>query len=245
MSRATLRILAVEDDPVQAMSISLLIQTLGYELVGVAASAPAALQCFDAEQPDLVLLDINIAGPADGIELAHQLVKRRPVPLIFLTAYPDQHTFERARRVGPFAFLGKPYNELLLGHSIELAVQHFAAAQRPAGSTPEGAVLLDGVFVREAGRLLKVSFAELLVAEADDSYTHLHTASHKYTLRSSLRELEKSLPPGRFLRIHRGYLVQASQVTAFDPQTVFIGAHRLPLGRAYRDGVRARLPQLR
>jgi len=71
MSRATLRILAVEDDPVQAMSISLLIQTLGYELVGVAASAPAALQCFDAEQPDLVLLDINIAGPADGIALAH------------------------------------------------------------------------------------------------------------------------------------------------------------------------------
>lgn len=249
MSAAALRILAVEDDPGQLLSLQTLLPLLGYALAGVAGSADEALRRFKELQPDLVLLDIHLTGPVDGISLAQQLVLQRPVPLIFLTSYPTQENFERARKMGPFAFLGKPYHPPLLGHSIELAMQHFAAAQGlppdSSGAMADGTVLLNGVFVRESGRLLKVPFDELLVAEADDSYTHLHTAGHKYTLRSSLRELEAKLPAGRFLRIHRSFLVQASRISAFAPHTVFVGEHRLPLGRAYRETVLAALPQLR
>ena len=249
MTSAALRILAVEDDPMQVFSLTVLLRGLGYALVGAVPTAEEALRCFAETQPDVVLLDINLAGPCDGIELAHALVAQRPVPLIFLTAYPDQDTFERARQVGPFAFLGKPYNGPLLGHTIELAMQHFATAQGVlpdgSGGVADGAVLLGGVFVRAAGRLHKVPFAGLLVAEADNSYTHLHTVGHKFTLRSSLQALEAALPAGAFVRIHRRYLVQAAAVTAFDPHTVSVGDRRLPLGRAFREAVRAQLLLLR
>lgn len=242
MPDAAIRILAVEDDPVQAFALRAALRTLGYELVGVAPTAAEALACFQEEAPDVVVLDINLAGPRDGVALAHELVARRPVPLIFVTAYPDAATFARARQVGPFAFLGKPYDALLLGHSIELALQHFAAAAGlPPDATgdtlPGGSVLLDGVFVREGQRLLKVPFAELLVAEADNTYLHLHTPARKYTARTSLRELEAKLPAGQFIRIHRSYLVRAAQVVACRYHSVSIGGHTLPLGRLYREAV--------
>jgi len=250
MPHAAIRVLAVEDDAAQAMALGLLLRNLGYELVGTAPTADEALRRFSEEQPDVVLLDVNLAGSRDGIALAHELVQQRPVPLIFITSYPDQATFERARLVGPFAFLGKPYNGPLLGHTIELALQHFAAALGlPADTTgsslPDGSVLLGGVFVREGSRLLKVPFHELLVAEADNSYLHLHTTGRKYTVRSSLRELTEKLPARQFVRIHRSYLVQLSGIDAYDYHSVTIGAHTLPLGRAYRDELLAGLDQLR
>lgn len=245
MTSSALRILAVEDNPAQQQALRLLLPGLGYELVGIAASAEEALTLFAHTQPDLVLLDVNLApGQRDGIDVAHEIVRLRPVPLIFLTAYPDQHTFERARRVGPFAFLGKPYGGLLLGHSIELAVQHFATAQGlPPTAVDDGVVLLGGVFVREQSQLLKVPLDSLLVAEADASYTHLHTPGRKFTIRTSLRELEDSLPTDRFVRIHRAYLVQLSRVEAFDyvTSTLRIGTLTLPLGRTHRDEVLSRL----
>jgi|GEM_PF-4494016 len=106
---------------------------LGCELVGTAPTADEALGRFREEQPDVVLPDINLAGQRDGIELAHELVRLRPVPMIFLTAYPDQETFERARKVGPFAFMGKPYNGALLGRVYREEVLARLATLRQGG----------------------------------------------------------------------------------------------------------------
>ncbi len=249
MSHRPIRILVVEDDPAQQQAARLTLRSLGYELAGIAPTADDALIRFEEEQPDLVLLDVTLAGSRDGIALAHELIARRPVPLIFLTAYPDAATFERARAVGPFAFLGKPYTALLLGHSIELALQHFALALGlPAGALIDGAVLLGGVFVREVSkRFVKIPFEELLVLEADSSYTHLHTTARKYTIRTSLGTLEERLPPEQFARIHRSYVVQLAHVTSLDPltNTVQIGAHALPIARSHRDEIIERLGPLR
>jgi DNA-binding LytR/AlgR family response regulator len=246
----SIRILAVEDDPAQQQAVRLTLRSLGYELAGIAATADDALRRFDETQPDLVLLDVSLAGSRDGITLAHELVAKRPVPLIFLTAYPDAITFERARAVGPFAFLGKPYTALLLGHSIELALQHFGTTmeQLPTDTPVDGMVLLGGIFVREANRrLVKVLFDELLVLEADASYTHLHTPTRKHTVRMSLRDIEERLPPMRFVRIHRGHMVQFRLIEALDLQTntVRIGTHTLSISRSHREELIDRLDWLR
>ena len=246
----TIRILAVEDDPVQALSVGILLRALGYELVGVAPTAEEALVRFEEEQPDLVLLDINLAGDRDGVELAHALVQRRPVPLIFVTAYPDQDTFARARQVGPFAFLGKPYNGPLLGHSIELALQHFATAlglpPDPGAQLPDGAVLLGGVFVREGGRLLKIRLADVLLIEADNAHCHLHTAAGRHhTVRVALKDLEERLPAGAFVQVHRSFVVAVRAIAAVAYETLTLTDGRaVPLGRTYRPAVLAALARL-
>lgn len=235
----------------QARILRLQLQELGYVLGGVARSANEAEVLFDEVQPDMVVLDVNLEGDRDGIETAAALMKRRRVPLIFVTAFPDSPTFERARRVGPFAFLGKPYNGPLLGHSIELALQHFAGdqgmqADAATGELPVGTVLLGGIFVREVGRYVKVPLAELLVLEADQGYTHLHTSSHKFTVRLGLAELTSRLPAAQFSQVHRGYVVQVAAIESLDPRTgtVQIGTHTVPIGRRYREELATRLRPL-
>jgi DNA-binding LytR/AlgR family response regulator len=217
---------------------------LGYVLAGIARTADEAEELFSELQPDLVLLDVHLDGPRDGIDTAAALMRQRRVPLIFITAFPDNHTFARARQVGPFAFLGKPYNEPLLGHSIELALQHFAGekslapqADTGTGELPEGTVLLGGVFVREQRRYVKVPFGQLLVLEADSGYTHLLTASRKFTVRLGLAELLARLPAQMFRQVHRSFVVQVAAIEALDPRsnTVQVGEHIVPVGRSYRD----------
>ena len=241
MTSDSLRILAVEDHPVQARALRLLLRGLGYELVGVAPTAAEARALFDELAPDVLLLDIRLRGEEDGIALALQLSERRPVPIIFVSSLQDAATFARARQAGPFAFLAKPYDGPVLGRAIELAVQHFAQSQ---GTAPAdlglGASLLvrDSLFLRENNHLVRVPYAALLWVQADDSYCHLHTrAGRKHTVKLSLRELETRLPPGRFVRVRRGVLVQADGIEDIDlaAGTVLVGQQRVAIGRAYRD----------
>lgn len=224
------------------------LRALGYGLAGTARTADEAEALFDTLQPDLVLLDVHLDGPRDGIETAAALVARRRVPLIFITAFPDSPTFARARQVGPFAFLGKPYNGPLLGHSIELALQHFAGSQGLlAGDDPdepaEGTVMLGSIFVREQHRFVKLPLAQVLLLEADGGHTHLRTPTRKFTLRVSLAKLLERLPAGPFCQVHRGFAVQLGAVDAFDLRTgaLRLGEHSVPVGRSHREALMARL----
>jgi len=238
---ATLRILAVEDNPIQARALRLLLAELGYDLVGVAASAPAARQQFEELGPDLLLLDIRLKGEEDGIDLALQLNAERPVPLIFVTSMQDRTTFERARAAGPFAFLAKPYEAAVLGRAIELAVVNFARTQgaAPDATPQEGGLLVrDSLFLRENNHLVRVPYASLLWVQADDSYCHLHTRSgRKHTLKVSLRELESRLPAGRFVRVRRGVVVQAESIEDIDlgKNQLTVGGQTVGIGRTYRE----------
>jgi len=247
MSIASLRILAVEDNPLLARALRPIVQELGYELLPVAADADEAVKFFELHQPDLVLLDVRLRGAKDGIEVGHLLNAIRPVPLIFVTSFQDRETFERAKSVGAFAFLTKPYDALVMERAIELAVQHFARESQPQPAVPPPPEVMsqtDSLFIRDGGKLTRVMYPEIQWIEADDSYIHLHTDRKKYTLRVSLRDLEDQLPANRFMRIHRGYLIQVACIEQVDPQANEIqlqGGQVLPIGRAYRNDLLGRL----
>ena len=245
MVTSELRILAVEDNPLLARALRPIVEELGYELLPVAADADEAVRLFELHQPDLVLLDIRLRGTQDGIDVARLLNARRPVPLIFVTSFQDRDTFERAKAVGAFAFLTKPYDALVLERAIELAVQHFQREQEPKPAAPPEVVQQDdSLFVRDSGRLSRVTYPEIQWIEADDSYCHLHTPRKKFTLRISLRELEDQLPPSRFLRIQRSHIVQISYIDHVDIQAgevQLLDGQRVPIGRAYRNELLNRL----
>jgi len=158
MNAAPVRLLIVEDEPLAARMLTVLARGLGYEPVGPAASADAALDLVRAtELPiDVALLDINIDGNRDGIALAHELRAMQALPIIFLTSLDDEETFGRAKLVRPAAYLLKPYNAPTLQHALELALLNFAndRAALPPGPAVAGKVIdfngLDGVSADES-----------------------------------------------------------------------------------------------
>jgi PAS domain S-box-containing protein len=115
------RILIVEDEAIVAMDLRLHLQALGYESVGTAANATEALALAERTRPDLALMDISLEDGEDGIEAAGRL-QALGVPVVFLTAYADEHTLERAKRSRPYGYLVKPFEERALHSTIEMAL---------------------------------------------------------------------------------------------------------------------------
>lgn len=116
------RILIVEDEAIIAMDLSQRLEVFGYDVTGIAASGDQALRlCYDT-RPDLVMMDIVIRGDKDGIETAAMIRGRYDIPVVYLTAYSDLATLQRARETLPYGYLVKPFRPDDARATIEVAL---------------------------------------------------------------------------------------------------------------------------
>jgi PAS domain S-box-containing protein len=115
-------ILIVEDEAIVALDLKLHLQDLGYQVVGLAASAAEAVAAVREHRPSLVLMDVRLQGPGDGIEAAELIHRDHPTPVIFLTSHSDAQTVQRAARTAPYGYLTKPYQLKELRAGIEVAL---------------------------------------------------------------------------------------------------------------------------
>lgn len=127
---STLRIMVVEDQAIVAKDIRATLEGLGYEVPAVAHTGEDAIQKAAQTSPDLILMDINLRGEMDGIEAAGRIRERADIPVIFLTAYSDQATLDRAKLTSPMAYLIKPFEESELRTAIEVALWRHAMEKR-------------------------------------------------------------------------------------------------------------------
>ena len=123
-------ILVVEDESIVNLSLCAILELQGYRVAGSAVSGEDALQKVEQAHPDLVLMDIHLAGMLDGAEAAQLIRQRFNVPVIFLTAYSDPDTLQRARQAEPFGFIVKPFKEQDLHTAITIALAKHASEQR-------------------------------------------------------------------------------------------------------------------
>ena len=115
-------ILIVEDETIIALDIRITLESLGYTVPAIAVSGLEAIEKAVEFRPDLVLMDIHLRGAMDGIEAIEQIRGRVDVPVIYLTAYADAATVERARKTEPYGYLLKPFEQRELHIVIEMAL---------------------------------------------------------------------------------------------------------------------------
>lgn len=123
------RILIVEDEALVAMEIEERLEVMGYQVTGRAASGVQALALLEETRPDLALMDIRLQGAMDGIAVAERIRKISKVPVIFLTAYSEDETLERAKVAEPSGYILKPFNDRELRSSIEIALYKHRAEE--------------------------------------------------------------------------------------------------------------------
>jgi PAS domain S-box-containing protein len=123
-------ILIVEDEAVVAADLAGKLERAGYRCVGVAADGEDALETAKELAPDLVLMDIRLAGPMDGIKTAERIQSIRNVPIIYLTAHSDMATLRRAAATEPFGYILKPFEERDVTTQIEIALFKHQAERR-------------------------------------------------------------------------------------------------------------------
>ncbi|MEY4416588.1 MAG: hypothetical protein RIQ53_3881 [Pseudomonadota bacterium] len=135
------RLMIVEDEAIVALEMRVQLEHLGFEVCAQADTADEAVVLAAARQPDLVLMDVVLKGPRDGIEAARRIQARQATPVIYLTAFSDPATVHRAAQTGPYGYLTKPYQLKELRAAIDVALckhrleQQLRAAERWFSST--------------------------------------------------------------------------------------------------------------
>ncbi|MGM9511219.1 LytR/AlgR family response regulator transcription factor [Larkinella sp. GY13] len=234
---AVLKIGVVEDELVIARTILNTLDELGYSHCGPAITYTEALEMLEHDKPDLVLLDIQLAGRKDGIDVAQKLNEADPVPFIFLTANSDADTIDRAKKVKPHAYIVKPFTKEELFAAIEIAFSNFTGKQ--AGGKPASLATSSTrnfMFVKDGYVFRKVFFEELLYLESDANYVTLHLASQKKVMvRSTIHDFLEQLEPGLFIRIHRSYAVNINHIEDIFPTEIDLQGTKIPIGKSYRE----------
>jgi len=133
------QILVVEDEGIVATGIRNMLKSLGYAVPAVASSGKEALKKAAETHPDLVLMDIVLEGDMDGIQAAEQIRARFNVPVVYLTAYADDATVQRAKMTAPYGYLLKPFNERELHAAVEMALYKYMMEREatPSAKNPE------------------------------------------------------------------------------------------------------------
>ncbi len=116
------KILVVDDERIVSLDIQATLKRLGYVFAGDAVSGVEAISKVEKLKPDLVLMDIKLRGEMDGVEAANIIIKTYDIPIIFLTAYSDDTTINRAKVSEPYGYLLKPFEERDLRSAIEIAL---------------------------------------------------------------------------------------------------------------------------
>jgi PAS domain S-box-containing protein len=128
--RAGKQILVVEDEMITGMDIQNRLKNLGYNVPVVVSSGSEAIKKVKENNPDLVLMDINLNGEMDGVEASSKIHSFSDIPVIYLTAYSDDNTLERAKITEPYAYIVKPFKDRELNINIEIAFYKYGMEKK-------------------------------------------------------------------------------------------------------------------
>ena len=141
MSTSPLQLLIVEDEPIIALDLHLMVTRLGYVVLATVASGEDAIHHVQALRPDLVLMDIGLQGAMDGIAVAEHIRMQWQIPSVFITGYTDARTLARAERAQPLGFLWKPFEV----SDIEATLKQACVYLQRRGPVHEPAVFADAL----------------------------------------------------------------------------------------------------
>ncbi|MEM1406208.1 MAG: response regulator [Bacteroidota bacterium] len=229
---ANIRVLIVEDQYIVSEEIKEILSAKGYRVIGQCTSADTALDLLSKDKCDVAILDINIEGDRDGIELASEILEKHRCAIIFLTAYADQKFLDRAKKVKPAAYIVKPFEETNLHMAVEIAFNNLLKA----GLQPEKDVfqIKDFIFIKDSTRYKKIELDQIRYAQAEGSYTKVLVNDHPITLAINLKTFESHLSSPEFMRIHRSYVVNLKKVEEFEGNRVFINQKSIPISSSFK-----------
>jgi PAS domain S-box-containing protein len=205
------RVLIVEDERIVALDMQSQLQNMGYAVQEIVSYGEDAVHRVAAGRPDLVLMDIHLKGEMDGIEAAHRIRTQFDIPVIYLTAFADQDTLDRAKLTAPFGYVLKPFEERELRATIEMALYRHRAERELQAYAAR---------LEKANRQLAL-VNWIVTASADGQEPH-------YILQTTCRELAQILNVPHAVAV----LLDEDRATAqvvgeflVDGQTQALGAH--------------------
>jgi DNA-binding LytR/AlgR family response regulator len=217
------KIFIVEDEIDLAENLEDILINSGYQIIGMEEESENALSKILLTKPDLILMDIMLKGPMDGIELTKKIREKSNVPIIFITAHAEQTYLERISELNYDSFLLKPFTKEVLTTTINLTFLKYLKKKSEKN-------ILN---IRDKGFLVPIDEDDIIMLKADGLYTRIFTKTRQYVIRDILKDVIGKLSDKKFIRIHKSYLVNLDYVTAFNAKEVTISNFIVPIRRGY------------
>lgn len=204
-------------------------------VAGECQDATEAFKMMLAAPVDLLLLDIEMPGMS-GIELAKTLGANRP--LIIFTTSKKEYAAE-AFDLNVVDYITKPIYPVRFLQAIEKAKEILQSRKQEVKLVED-----EVIFVRDSNVVRRINVNDILFAEAMGDYVKLYLQQRYYAIHSTLKAVEEKLPPGKFLRVHRSYIVQLSKIDTLQKAVIVINGKSIPVADTYRSVLNKRMQVL-
>lgn len=236
-------VLVVEDESIVSKDIQHSLKKLGYNVVGAASTGERAFELASTEKPDIILMDIMLKGDMNGIDTAQKVKEELQIPVIYLTAYADESTLEKAKVTEPYGYIIKPFKEVDLHTSIEMALYKFSKEKEVLKardlfySLIENKDSKDFIFVKSKSRLVKIKTSDIYFVEALKDYVVINTLDSRYTIHSTMKDIVAKLEPDNFIRVHRSFIVRLDKIASIEYPNLHLENDKkiIPIGGSFKD----------
>ncbi|MBD3636175.1 MAG: response regulator [Crocinitomicaceae bacterium] len=236
-------VLVVEDESIVSKDIQHSLKKLGYNVVGAASTGERAFELASSEKPDIILMDIMLKGEMNGIDTAQKVKEELQIPVIYLTAYADESTLEKAKVTEPYGYIIKPFKEVDLHTSIEMALYKFSKEKEVLKardlfySLIENKDSKDFIFVKSKSRLVKIKTSDIYFVEALKDYVVINTLDSRYTIHSTMKDIAAKLEPDNFIRVHRSFIVRLDKIASIEYPNLHLENDKkiVPIGGSFKD----------
>lgn len=227
-------VLIIEDDFLIAERIKAHLKDFGYHVVATIDNGIEAIQAFLQHKPDLVLMDIDLKGDLDGVDVAEEIKKTANTPIIYITGNESDHVFKRVKSTDPSSFIYKPIHPKMLHRNMELAILQQKPLERH---------LPDSFFFKDEHQYLRIDINEIIYVKADGYSCHIYSANQKkMTISMSLNNFLEKANHKSLVRVHRTYAINVTTIKSVIGGEVLLESDvEVPVGKSYLVEFKKRL----
>lgn len=227
----SLNIYIVEDEPLIVSTIEVALRKQGFYALGNTDNFKSAIKDIERLNPDLTLIDIQLEGHKDGVDLALELDKIQQ-PYLFLSSQTDPSTIDRVKQTNPLGYIVKPFTETGLRTNIELAWHNYSESKQQF------------LTIKHEGRLHRINQNTIYYLKAFDNYCYIVTQSQRYLVPHTLKHVFEQLDNTQFIKTHRSYVVNLNHILSVNKNTISLESETIPLSASQKSLVTSKLKDL-
>jgi len=239
-----IKVYIVEDVAISRMSLETMLLENDFEVSGSAATAEVAWKEIQISPPNLILLDINLAGKENGIWLAQQVRKYLQIPIIYLTAYGDQQTLKEVLATKPNGYLMKPYQEPTLLTTIDIALHNFSESQKSTNTSQSEDNSSDFIFIKDKYMKIKINVNDIYYIKSEGNYLEITLKEKRHVIRNKLLTFKQELPKDLFIQSHQRYLINKDKIDVLKKDFVTTANVDIPISQKYKKELEELFPAL-
>jgi two-component system response regulator LytT len=227
------KVVILEDNPITAADLREILEKENFDVIKTFSRAEVAIREIENYDPDILLVDVYLAGDKTGIDFVNHVNHSTKLPVVYITANSEKRTISEVVNSNPSAFLSKPYKENDVLVAVDLALRKNQENSDSASLQFEGPL-----FLKSGNSFHKVRIEDIDYLEASGSYCQVFSQGRTFVLSNNLSTYQDSFIDQGFIRIHRSYMVNLSKVDQINGEQLWIGKKALAIGRSYRSSIK-------